>query len=470
MIAHPSSFDRRPVFVLGEVNPEMREDLAGRIETFFPGKTAAFVEGIRAGEGGAWRRILALRTACDFLFPDCKQYLNPNSAKEHTFWLHKLFLLFIGKSCFKATSHNYSQEECGQMDGYEMQAANWSLSRRKKHWHIYRESAWQIIRNTFRGSCRSLLRLCYRTGYRLLVEGFALVLSRRKLHVLSGRDQVRPFLGRYSNRVGFVLNDFLIHTLLKQNDQFIARPSLEIGIANGEAPSVMHGTRILDAGMEFLPFWPLWGKPRGNFRNFEDRILSADAAAVPFKDEAFNTIIMINVLGHCMRLDETLRDLHRILKPGGHLIANMMTHDSWKYTYFLPTLLRRVRATGLLRFSERLYRPLCRKDLIDSKVNLKYQLKTEEDWKTIFSTHGFSAVRTIHYDADTYWVTRLFFYGFLEPMVNLGFKFDLHVPMDRATTIYAAIADRELRNIAGYGKEGNSLLFILRKEEPLRTQ
>jgi SAM-dependent methyltransferase len=439
----------------------VKEALARRTANLL-GRRATFVEGDWGTERFSLRRILALG-AGEYLFPDCNQYLNPNSARDSSLWFTKLLLLSVGRACFRATLCNYRQEETAGMDGYEMQAANWSLSRRRKHWHIQRERAWELVRNTFRAKARGLLKLAYMAAYRLLAGSFALILSRRKLQFLSDKEQVRPFLDRYQNRVGFVLNDFLVHTLLNENERFIQRPSLEIGVANGEAPRLMHGNRVLDAGMEFLPFWPLWGKPRGNFRNFEDRILSADAAAIPFKDGAFNTVIMVNVLAHCMRLDQTLQDLRRILKPGGHLIANMMSDDSWKYTYFVPSLLRRMGSNPLLRFCERLYRPLCRKELIDSKVNLKYHLKTEERWGELFSTRGFSTIRTIRYDADTFWVTRLFFYGFLEPMINLGFKFDLNLPIRRAADIYAALADRELGNIHSRKGEGNSVLFILKR-------
>lgn len=457
------------IFIIGEPRGASRASLLDRLRLHYPVAEPVFLTEGERPSLFSWKHLRGMNKAVRFLFLDNHQYLNPNVTKDHSQWLYKLMLLLMGKPCLKGTVHNYSQEEAAHMDGYEMQSASWSRSRREKSWHIHEEHLWSLVRNAFKAKSRRLLKVYYTTLHRVVFRALGLAFAGRRLRVLSGKERVRPFMERYVNRVGFVLNDFLVHTLLKQNEPFIQRPTLEIGIANGEAPTLMHGDRILDAGVEFLPFWPIWGKPKGNFRNFQDRILSADATHLPFQEESFRTILMVNVLSHCMYLDQTLQELHRALKPGGHLIVNMMTDDSWKYTYFLPTLARRFGAKRLLRLLEKLYNPLCRKNLINSKVNLKYHLKSEEEWREAFSSHGFSTTQTIRYDADTYWVTRLFHYKLIEPMINLGYKFDIDLPADDAANLYAAMADRELENIVGQKGEGNTILFLLTKEPDERT-
>lgn len=447
--------------IIGDAPPDMKRPLEERLWTSFPGWQPVFLSDAQSRGVSFLRRVFSWTAPDRFLFLDPRQYLNPNATKNGAHRHHEFLLMLLGRKCLEATLHNYSQEQAAHMGPYEEQSASWSLSRRRKQWHVHEECLWGVIRNALLDKAKPLLRLFYRFSHRLLFELCRLVISGRPFRVLSEKSQVRPFVGRYANRVGFMLNDFLVHTLLRQNETFIRRPSLEIGIANGESPTLLHGDRILDAGMEFLPFWPLWGKPRGNFKNFDDRILSADAGDLPFKDASFQTIIMIHVIGHCKRLHHTLQELHRALRPGGFLIVTMLTYDSWKYTYFIPTMLRHLGANRILGAVERYYRPSAHKAPADFQATATYHSKSREEWQEIFACHGFSVVKSLQYDANTYWITRLFFYGLLDPMVNLGFKFDLDLDVDRASVLYAELADRELENIKHRSDRGRSFFFML---------
>ena len=454
------------IYIFGTTAAPLGRRLVERIAAHFPDPD---IRTVALGAITLRRGLKQLRQAgagAICIFPDSDRYLNPNMVKAQDSWIIKLYLLWCGHTCLKATLENFSPREGRCMDGYAKQAARWSQSRRQVHWHLRRESAAAIINAVWQRKSRPLMKYVYIGLHRLLFEIFRLAALHRKLVAIENVGAVRIFVSRYLNRVGFVLNDCLVHAILEQHEDWICRPTLEIGIANGEAPQLMHQGRTLDAGLEFLPFWPIWGKARGNFKNFGDRIASGDAARLPFKPSVFNTIIMINVISHCMDLDRTIEELHRALRPGGRVILNHMTRQSWQYTYMLPTLARRLRARWLLKALEPLYDPKCRQKLINSKVNHKYHLKSERSWRRLFERKGFRVEKCFCYDADTFWVTRIFEYGLLEPMIDRGYKFGLQLPAERAAQLYAALADKELQNLKENRNQGHTRMFFLRKTLP----
>lgn len=60
----------------------------------------------------------------------------------------------------------------------------------------------------------------------------------------------------------------------------------------------------------------------------------ADAAALPFRDAAFDAVVAMNALSYCVRKDRALAETFRVLKPGGRLILIDMN-----YLLHLPYLL-----------------------------------------------------------------------------------------------------------------------------------
>lgn len=54
-------------------------------------------------------------------------------------------------------------------------------------------------------------------------------------------------------------------------------------------------------------------------RKHNDQLVCADAYSIPFKDNTFDAVLLIAVLEHTSQPPRILDEVHRILKPGGHL-------------------------------------------------------------------------------------------------------------------------------------------------------
>lgn len=58
-------------------------------------------------------------------------------------------------------------------------------------------------------------------------------------------------------------------------------------------------------------------------------VVRADATAIPFADNVFDAVVAVNVLDHLSEPLVAIRDAHRVLRPGGVLIAGAISrHDS----------------------------------------------------------------------------------------------------------------------------------------------
>ena len=66
----------------------------------------------------------------------------------------------------------------------------------------------------------------------------------------------------------------------------------------------------------------------------------ADACALPFEDESFDTVLAVEVLEHVATPDKMIAEVHRVLKPGGALLLSTpfvwrihrTPKDYWRFT------------------------------------------------------------------------------------------------------------------------------------------
>jgi SAM-dependent methyltransferase len=108
------------------------------------------------------------------------------------------------------------------------------------------------------------------------------------------------------------------------------------------------GARVLDVGAGDAPFRELfdharyttldWGQSPHEGAHTVDIVASADT--IPVRDGAFDAVILTQVLEHVPDPQAVLRELFRILAPGGHLYltaplaweVHELPHDYYRYT------------------------------------------------------------------------------------------------------------------------------------------
>jgi ubiquinone/menaquinone biosynthesis C-methylase UbiE len=104
---------------------------------------------------------------------------------------------------------------------------------------------------------------------------------------------------------------------------------------------------VFDIQQEMLDHTMRRAKGRG-FGNM--RPTQGDAQALPYDDDSFDAAVLITVLGEIPDQDAALRELKRVLKPGGRLVTGELVGDPHYVTE--GSLRTRAEAAGL-RFERR---------------------------------------------------------------------------------------------------------------------
>jgi len=122
------------------------------------------------------------------------------------------------------------------------------------------------------------------------------------------------------------------------------------GGSAGQLPDLPGGSRILDLGCgdgKTLSSLAACGWDpvaldfsghatrlcRKNAGIFANRVLTADARALPFRDGSFDAVLAFHVVGHMTAEDRTIiaREVVRVLPPGGVLVFREFSTDDFRY-------------------------------------------------------------------------------------------------------------------------------------------
>lgn len=108
---------------------------------------------------------------------------------------------------------------------------------------------------------------------------------------------------------------------------------------------------------------------------------AGDASSIVLRDASFDSVVSICVLEHVEKLDEALREIRRVLKPGGRL--HFTTPSPEFRTSILAYRIRRV--LGMRASAEAAAR---RRD----KTSIQFHYYSAEEWKNSLCAIGFETV------------------------------------------------------------------------------
>ncbi len=111
-------------------------------------------------------------------------------------------------------------------------------------------------------------------------------------------------------------------------------PILDLGCGDGFFAEMTWGKNKIDIGLDVKQSRAHEAEGKGIYK----KIVYYDGVKIPFPDNHFKTIVSNCVLEHIPNVDNTLSEVYRVLKPGGHFLTGVMA-DKWEDYMLGPKVL-----------------------------------------------------------------------------------------------------------------------------------
>ncbi len=121
-------------------------------------------------------------------------------------------------------------------------------------------------------------------------------------------DYFRHLQGR--SRLGWIYRRFYLYSRISQH---LLGHVLDVGCGIGDYLSYREGA----VGLDVNPYTVRYCREQG----LEAHLMNG--GRYPFADEAFDSAVLDNVLEHLDSPQPTLAEIHRILRPAGHLVVGV---------------------------------------------------------------------------------------------------------------------------------------------------
>jgi SAM-dependent methyltransferase len=157
----------------------------------------------------------------------------------------------------------------------------------------------------------------------------------------------------------------------------LPRPILDLGCGDGNfAQMTFHAP--LDAGIDPSPDALAQAARTGMYRELK----VAPGGALPYPDGAFATVLSNSVVEHIPQIEPTLREVHRVLRPGGLFVFTTPSNHFAEYLFFAD-LFRRVGLRCLRTRYENYF----------NRISRHYRTDSAEVWLARLEAFGFRAMR-----------------------------------------------------------------------------
>lgn len=112
--------------------------------------------------------------------------------------------------------------------------------------------------------------------------------------------------------------------LFEKYRRYCDKGILDFGCGDGFFAESIFGKQTIEIGLDV----PSSRMSIAKKNNIYKKVISYDGMNIPLKLSSVDTIISNCVFEHIPHIDTSLAEMHRILKPGGHLITSVMC-SSW---------------------------------------------------------------------------------------------------------------------------------------------
>ncbi|MFH0803744.1 MAG: class I SAM-dependent methyltransferase [Candidatus Tagabacteria bacterium] len=124
---------------------------------------------------------------------------------------------------------------------------------------------------------------------------------------------------------------------------------LDIAVGSGFSMVVFLEGGAEVTGIDISNFAVNFAKKNLECRNLSGEVLKMDAQNMQFPDESFDFVNAWGCLMHMPDTEKAIREMYRVLKPGGRAFAYMYNKNSWPY-WFNAIFLRGIFFGQLLRY------------------------------------------------------------------------------------------------------------------------
>lgn len=197
----------------------------------------------------------------------------------------------------------------------------------------------------------------------------------RKHHNGAAEDEGKPLFSKIVDR-----------------DWLRGKDVLDIAVGSGfSAVSFAEaGARV--TGIDLTDFGVMHAKKNFEVRGLPGTILKMDAQHLQFPDNSFDFVDAWGCLMHMPDTEGAIREMHRVLRPGGKALAYMYNKSSWPY-WFNIIFLRGVLLLGLVRFRGNTVKLTSRySDGYSLGGNMLTKFYTPKEVENMFRSAGFRSV------------------------------------------------------------------------------
>ncbi len=159
-----------------------------------------------------------------------------------------------------------------------------------------------------------------------------------------------------------------------KNKKFIKGKVLDFGCGDGFFAKTVFGEKIIDIGLDLFNSRANEAKKNKIYK----KVVFYDGHKVPYSNNYFDTIVSNCVLEHIPNLENSLKEINRVLKPGGYFLTSVMTNN-WEKNLFG----NKIFGQSYIKFLR--------------KKQEHYNLLSKNQWKKIFEKTGFKIISTYPY-------------------------------------------------------------------------